>query len=208
MKYILNIGFGIVGLITMISCQTKWNYLDTGLVNRRFDGNMYAYFHSNRYDWDSTLILIEKAGLADLFKGNDPEYKEITFLGPTNHSIRRWMINNRIASLRTLEDERCRAIILRHVIKGKHMRDDIPEGEQKNLQEMGEGGKIYTTEGEARLWIFTFKDEYNGVAGTGSKNIYLYSLDKKVNMEIASSNIEPDNGVVHSLSYAYTLEEL
>ena len=208
MRYIINIGIGVVGLISMISCQTKWNYVDTGLVNGRFPGTMYEYFHSNHYDWDSTLILIEKAGLTELFEGKDPEYKEITFLGPTNHSIRRWMIENKITSLRALDDERCRDMILRHVIKGKYMRDDIPEGKPGSAQEVGEGGQIYSSVGGVRLWLYTFREEYQGVAGTGSVNIYLFSVDKKVNIDIASSNIEPDNGVVHALSYAYTLEEL
>ena len=208
MRYILNIGLVIAGLITAVSCQTKWNYVDTGLVNGRFDGTMYEYFHSNHYDWDSTLVLIEMAGLRDLFDGKDPEFKQVTFLGPTNHSIRRWMKEKKITSLRTLESEKCRAIILRHVIKGKYMRDDIPAGKQENSQQVGEGGQLFTSAGGANLWLYTFKEEYQGVAGTGSLNIYMYSVDKKVNIDIASSNIEPDNGVVHSLSYAYTLEEL
>lgn len=181
--------------------------MDTGLVNGRFHGTMYEYLNSNHYDWDSTLVLIEMAGLRDLFDGKDANFKEITFLGPTNHSIRRWMREKRSIHS-TLESEKCRELILRHVIKGKYMRDDIPEGQQTDAQGIGEGGHVYTSEGGARLWLYTFRDEYQGVAGTGSLNIYLYAIDKKVNIDIASSDIEPDNGVVHSLSYAYTLEEL
>lgn len=194
----------VVLFVSVISCQTKWNFENTGFVDGHFDGTMYEYLQSNHYDWDSTVLLIERAGLEDLFNGNDPEYKEITFLGPTNHSIRKWMRNNGVKSLNTIEPEKCKEMILRHVIKGKYMRKDIPAGKRgENAQQQGEGGQVYTSVGGAKLWLFTFQEEYSGVIGTGAVNIYLFSLDKLANIDIASSDIEPNNGVVHSLSYEF-----
>lgn len=208
MKYVFNIVLLGVFICLTIGCSTKWNYVDTGHVDGRFHGTMYEYFHSNPYDWDSTLVLIEKAGLVDLFDGKDPKYKEITFLGPTNHSIRRWMIENDITSLATLEIDVCREMILRHVIPGKFMRADIPFGTQANAQEKGEGGQEYVSVGGIKLWIYTFQGAYEDVAESGSIDIYIYVEEKGRNIKVASSNIEPDNGVVHSLEYAYTLGEL
>ena len=49
-----NIGIILV-LLSLFSCETKYNYIDSGLANGRFDGTMYDYLHSNSYDWDSTL---------------------------------------------------------------------------------------------------------------------------------------------------------
>ena len=52
-----NIGIILV-LLSLFSCETKYNYIDSGLANGRFDGTMYDYLHSNSYDWDSTLLLV------------------------------------------------------------------------------------------------------------------------------------------------------
>ena len=76
-----NIGIILV-LLSLFSCETKYNYIDSGLANGRFDGTMYDYLHSNSYDWDSTLLLVERAGLEDLFQGKQGGYEKITFFGP------------------------------------------------------------------------------------------------------------------------------
>lgn len=67
------------------SC-TKYDYIDGGLVKGVHDCSMWDYFHTDSYDWDSTIVMIEHAGLKSLFDGTG-EYKEITFFGLTNHSI-------------------------------------------------------------------------------------------------------------------------
>ena len=77
-------------VLTIVSCTTDYNMNNTGLANGKFDGTMYDYFHSDSYNWDSLIIMIDRAGLQDLFNGEVEGYEEITFWGPTNNSIRRW----------------------------------------------------------------------------------------------------------------------
>ena len=50
---------------------------------------MYEYLHSDSYNWDSLLMFIDYLGLEEYFTGKKAGYEEITFFGPTNHSIRR-----------------------------------------------------------------------------------------------------------------------
>ena len=90
-----SIVFSVVVLF-LFSCNTKYNIIDTGLANGKFAGNMYEYLQSNHYDWDSTVLMIKKADLVDLFEGKRAGYEKITFFGPTNHSIRKYMLDNGI----------------------------------------------------------------------------------------------------------------
>ena len=242
MKYIMSIGI----LFLLASCNTKYNIIDTGVVNGKFNGNMYEYLQSNHYDWDSTLLMIQQANLVDLFEGKRVGYEKITFFGPTNHSIRRYMLDNSIERVADMDEEFCYDMIMRCVVKGKYMRKDIPFGkpavneaegddgyepddewtdpDDEGTEEPGDdgeadgegsdkyqgtGGIVFTGEMGNHFWIYSFQESYNDVAGVGAIVLYVVSLDnggKKI--DIASTDIEPTNGVVHSLHYNFTLEDL
>lgn len=58
-----------VSMITLVSCNTDYNYIDSGLSNGVHDCTMYDYFKTDSYNWDTTRLMIDRAGLADLFKG-------------------------------------------------------------------------------------------------------------------------------------------
>lgn len=257
MKYIIS----IVGLFLLVSCNTKYNMIETGLVNGKFDGNMYEYLQSNRYDWDSTRLMIKRAHLVDLFEGKREGFEQITFFGPTNHSIRRYMIEKNIPSIAEMEVDTCYKMIMQCVVKGKHMRDDIPRGKDtgrksdvsgdgddddevdySNYSDYGdsdygdgdygdgdygdgdEGGTeepqpeinpddyigtdgiVFTSVLGNRFWIYSFQDSYNDVAGVGAIVLFIKALDNRgKHIDIASTDIEPTNGVVHSLHYNFTL---
>lgn len=245
MKYIIFMAI----FFLLMSCNTKYNIIDTGVANGKFDGNMYEYLQSNSYDWDSTRLMIEKANLVDLFEGKRAGYEQITFFGPTNHSIRRYMIKEGISSVAEMDEEFCYKAIMECVVKGKHMRDDIPrgkdtgresdvvddeddyygdgdyddgdygdgdfgdEGETEEPQPtvnpdeyIGTDGVVFTSEAGSRFWIYSFQESYNDVAGVGAVVLFIRALDNKGNkIDVASTNIEPTNGVVHSLHYNFTL---
>lgn len=195
---------GIVFCVLGTSC-TKNEFQKTGISNGRFDGTMLEYMKAHSYDWDSTVIMIEHAGLEDLFNGNE----KITFFGPTNFSILRYMLENDIERVRDMDADFCRNTLLRHVLKGKMMRTDFKHGVKSSKGELiGEGGDTYTLMGGNEIWAYTFKDEYNGVKEMGPLLLYISSIDTHKRIEIASGDIEPDNGVVHSLAYNFTLGEM
>ena len=207
----------VVVLFTFGSCETNYGTINTGLANGKFDGSMYEYFQANHYDWDSLVLMIDRAGLKDVFTGERAGYEEITFFGPTNHTIRLWMYKseqrwdselqqmvvikkayNRVDEI-PVED--CRRLVMEHVVKGIYMRDDIPEG---TLAESGdrEGGMTLTGVEGNSFWIFSFRGMYQGIAGQGAVSLKLIS-EIGQEIKVASSNLESDNGVVHSLHYDY-----
>lgn len=230
MKYILFMAI----FFLLVSCNTKYNIIDTGLANGKFDGNMYEYLLSNRYNWDSTRLMVEKANLVDLFEGKREGFEQITFFGPTNHSIRRYMLDEGISSIAEMDEEFCYEMIMRCVVKGKFMRDDIPLGKNTASEDDGDddfddfdeyneyddedghtdenqgtGGTVIMGAMGNRFWIYSFRESYNEVAGVGAVVLYIKSLETGGTMiDVASTNIVPTNGVVHSLHYNFTLGDL
>ena len=83
----------IIVLLCGLGACTKNNFIDTGICNGRFDGSLLEYLEApaNSYNWDSTALMGYRAGddVVRLFEGQDPDHPEITFVGITNHSIRR-----------------------------------------------------------------------------------------------------------------------
>lgn len=195
---------GIVFLFIGNSC-TKNEFQKTGISNGRFEGTMLEYMRAHSYDWDSTVVMIEHAGLESLFEGDE----KITFFGPTNLSILRYMLENNIERVRDMDADFCRTTLLRHVMKGKMMCSEFEPGLKATGSELiGSGGDTYTLMGGNKIWAYTFKEEYNSVAGMGPIRLYVASIDAHKKIEIASGDIEPDNGVVHSLAYNFTLGEM
>lgn len=72
-----------LGSLLHVGC-TKDNYIDTGISNGRYHGNLMQYMASNSYDWDSTILLVRHAGeeMVRLFEGKDPAHKELRFSVP------------------------------------------------------------------------------------------------------------------------------
>lgn len=197
--------FIVISFLT-ISC-TKDNFIDTGISNGRFSGNVLEYMATNPYDWDSTRLLIEHAGedMVRLFKGEDPTHKEITFLGITNHSIRRHILENGLKRVSDLDKEWCRKMLLQHIIDGKLYRKDIPVGKQGEFGTIGTGGMTVKTLDGKEVWIYiVIEDQGMGEGEFLPKHIYVNFMSTQ-NFAIASGDIEPDNAIIHALDYNFTL---
>ena len=219
-----------LGSLLHVGC-TKDNYIDTGISNGRYHGNLMQYMASNSYDWDSTILLVRHAGeeMVRLFEGKDPAHKEITFFGITNHSIRRHLLEfghkrvsefqqmptNRMIRRHLLEfghkrvsdldPEWCREMLLRHVIDGKLYRKDIPYGEPTTYGSPGTGGSYLTTLAGTQIWVFIMKQSKNGVVENAPKPIHISFMNSQPIFAIASGDIEPDNCIVHALEYNFAL---
>ncbi len=201
-------------VLPLISCGTKYNYLDTGTSNPRFDGDMYEYLESSPYNWSIVVEIIDRAHLEEMFRTDD-----ITFLGLTNHTLRAWVIEGGTGfehGWRKVEDipeEMCRAIVLSHVIDTKMLRDEIERIEMNEKGEYVGGGRVVKTLYGNYVWLWTKQDPYMGVEGLGPVTLSLTTLDYDKTTQlntnrIASGDIQPDNGVVHALEYSYRLDNI
>ena len=197
-------------LILLFGC-TKDNYIDTGISNGRHNCSLFEYMQQHPYDWDSTVIMVQHAGLESLFENNDLDgkhYDNITFFGVTNHSIRRYLLENGLKKVTDLRADVCRKVLLRCIVEGKIYRDDIPRGkESSGLSVIGEGGVNLTTLGGSSIWIYSFADAYAGVPNIGAVSLYGVIINSSRQFQIASADIEPNNCVVHSFDYGVTIDD-
>lgn len=222
-KTLIVAGLALATLSTLGSC-TKYNIIETGYANGKHNTSMMGYFSEAPYNWSLTQQLIKHAGVESIFTAEATTGKGITFLGITDFSILRYILQlqekeNAVAEEEgrepkkiTLEDipqEEAKEMILNCVIPERLMLADIPAGKPSTDEEtlVGTGGKVYQTLGGSELWVYTFREAYNGIPNTGAVSIYVVSADKEKRVQIASSDIQTLTGVVHSLPYSFTLGE-
>lgn len=222
-----------IALAVMACCScTDYNYIDSGLADGKHDCSMWEYLKSDAHNWDSTVIMIEHAGLKDVFEGNSI-YGQITFFGVTNKSILLYILyhNDELDQLKADGEEVdyndywhrvtdipagiCRQMLMQLIVPKRLMLADIPRG---NLITSSEGiatdaeigGGMYKTLGNTPLFLYTFQEDYKGIAGKGETRIYMVSSVESIPVKnpVASCNIETLNGVVHSLEYDFLLTNL
>ena len=207
--------------ISLSSC-VKNGYIDTGLVDGRHDGTIWEYLNMdnelNNYNWDSTVLVIEKAGLVDYF--NDPN-ANITFFAPTSLSIMRYMYEDinpnyyvfepRYEKIEQIPANICRELLMKYVIKGKYKVQDFKKGEPVQGRYYGKEGEFLTTEGGNEIWTCKWTKNYfkNGIELVDGETILLMSSKEyQYEITINSSDIEPNNGIVHSLTYGHVFGKI
>ena len=198
----------VVMVLCFCSC-TKYNYINGGTANGIHDCTMWEYFHTNSYDWDSTVVMIENAGLKSLFDGTG-EYKQITFFGLTSNSILRYMLENNYERVTDIPVGKCQDIIQKLVAPKRIMLNDVPRG---NRIQSGGGIESAFVEYDGlvfdcirgSLFLWTQRMAYNDIEDTGEIALYIASRnqDGTRNERVASTDIQTTNGVVHSLNYDF-----
>lgn len=183
-----------------ISC-TKYNLIKTGRANGKHNVPMAQYFKGDPYNWSLTQELIAHADLSELFTQTGGE--GFTFLGITNHSIRRYLFELQDKENREAEDEdrdpreikvtdipkaEAKAMLERCIIKGRVKLADIPAGtfviirekpdpdtfeEGQILAVEATGGKEYETLAGTKLWMYTFREPYATIPKAGPTSIYV-----------------------------------
>lgn len=151
----------------VIACGTggceKDTFHDTGLADGVFDGTAWEYMQAGHGNWDSLVIMIRKAGLADLFDGKDPDCPQMTVFGLTNLSIVQFLLRTTdgegelvYRSVADMPDALCREILLSYVIAGRHVRVDFPYEVQGTL----EGGTVFETLNGLDLRVYRVKGSW------------------------------------------------
>lgn len=200
-----------IGLLLACSACDDNYYHDSGLANGKHDCTMWEYFQTDHENWDSTMMLIEHAGLKDIFDGTNPDYKEITFFGVTNLSINQFLfktINDNWEPLyNRIEDipvGLCREMLLSHVVAGKLMKSECDYEERGTLT----GGTTVKTLSGIELRVYRTKSSYSGIPDIGAEGLAIHAPVSGQMATIASADIEVTNGVVHSLDYTYQFTQL
>lgn len=204
MKYIW---VNLVLLLLLAGCDTKQNWIDTGVASPYHDCSIMEYLRGDPYNWELTIEMIERADLTDMFEGEDLDHETITFFAPPSYSILRYLWDNDMESVSELTPEFCRQTILNHVVNGKYLKADIAYRDPDYLitDPNQDGGTALTTLGGRQLKAYVDKSEYAGVPDAGPETMYLYSFSAYMQVPLATPDIQPLNGVVHALNYNFIL---
>ena len=222
----------LTGLLS--ACDTKQNWIDTGVCSPYHDCSIMEYLRNDSANWYLTVKLIERASLEDLFEGNRSGYENITFFAPTSYSVLRYVWDKASGRLEhprdesmwraltedeknypdqlveQLDKEWCREMVLRHVVKGKYLKADVAlrNREYPANDERQDGCTDLVCESGNKIRVYRDKSDYGGVPEAGAELLLVYSFDAMQRVPMASPDIQPLNGVVHALAYTYPLGKI
>ncbi len=136
MKHIFLKAAAVLMMMYGLSSCKKSAIIDGGVSNPRVNMTTYDYLKSNSWHlFDTTLILIDKAGMKDIING------DVTFFAPTNYSINKYIATRRDAArkisekldytldslLKEFTPQMLRDSMSRYCFKGKVTRDQMTE---------------------------------------------------------------------------------
>lgn len=208
-------------MIAVSSCSKDNYYKDGGLAKAQFNGTVMQYLQSNP-KFDTIAQIVKLAKMDDIFSKEN-----ITFFAPTDEVIRRsiGIVNGSIPemqgglnqqlydlkkdTIRKLEDipsNIWRKYLMRYVLKGKYLLKDFPQLDF-NLRPLYPGGYYYGYNGDLSN-IGVVYNTANTVRYAGYRQLCIAaiidpsnpSLYQFMSAAVASSDIQPTNGVVHVLA--------
>ena len=131
----------VLTIASLMVCCDKDNYIDSGIHEQKHDCTVWEYFHTDRANWDSLIVMIEHAGMIKYFDGTNKD--EITILAPTNHSINQYLFQTLDDNGERLHEkvtdipaDECREMLLSYMIHGKKFLEDF-DHEVKGTQTGG-----------------------------------------------------------------------
>ena len=135
---------------------------------------------------------------------------EITFWGFPSYSVLRYLYDKKMENVTEIDKETARELVLMHVMKGKVLSEEIAYRDEEYYiydEKQTGGTDLYTLKG-VHLRAYIEKSDYLYVPDGGREELHLYSFTGKAVVPLASPNIQPLNGVVHSLDYSYKLGDI
>lgn len=212
----------VLGFTTLISsCSKDEYYIDGGKANPVFDGTVLQYLESNP-KFDTIAQIVKLAEMEDVFNN-----EEITFFAPTDEVIRRTIgiVNSRFDDIRNklnqqLFDENrdtirvlsdippaiWRRYLMRYIRKGKLLAKDVPQLDY-DLRPLYPGGYYFGYNGDL-FNIGVVYNQANGVKYTGYRQLTISFVPDQslpnsyIAAAVATSDVQPKNGVVHVLAIA------
>ncbi|MEO6520291.1 MAG: fasciclin domain-containing protein [Mucilaginibacter sp.] len=196
-------------VLMFVACKKNNYYVDGGLSDPNFKGNMLQYLQAKPFYFDTIATVIKMAGLEQNFQQDD-----MTFFAPTDHSIARIILftnqqlyangKDTIKTLAEVSPSIWRKYLKRYMFHGANKLNDYPQLDL-NIQALYPGQDYYSY-GNDILNIGVVYDDVNGIKYAGYRHLvisYIPDLNKPLywyTNYISSSDIKPTNGVVHTLN--------
>ncbi len=200
----------IMVMVLCCLCGTgcKDYFIDEGVPNPVFDGNMLEFLENDPDNWSLTVELIGRAGLQSLFRGEDPDCPEITFFAPTNLSIYQFLFKTTgsegkrlYATVGDIPEEECRELVLAYVVAGSRQKEDFDYEVKGTL----EGGTVVRTLSDLELRVYRTKTAVNGIPDIGPEGMGIHFLSSGHLATVVSAGHVTNTGMVHALSSTFQL---
>lgn len=212
------LSFICLGLILMFfSCKQDDYYMDGGIAEAKFDGDMLQYLESKPAEFDTIAQIVKLAGLEEVFRKDS-----ITFFAPPDEvikntigTVKRGGLNAELYyrgkdTIKTLSDVDSliwRKYLSRYIFNGKNLLKDYPQIDF-SLLSIYPGGLYVSRSGDVST-IGVDYESANGVKYIGYRKLVISFIPDISNPDnrpytnyISSSDIQPENGVVHTLRHS------
>ncbi|WP_181182406.1 fasciclin domain-containing protein [Sphingobacterium lumbrici] len=196
--------------ITAVSLSCTKYYFDGGVHDPKYNGTILDYMKEKKPFFDSTLMVIELAGMTDVFQNEN-----VTFFAPpggTVHNViqnlnRHLRFNGKdtVSRLDQIKSEVWRNTLSQYIFRGTNLLKDYPQ--RDTLSYVAYPGQNYTSYGGDIMNIGVIFNDAGGVTYAGYRQLYIaYIPDLSnpqvslTNIPVATSDIQPKNGVIHVLN--------
>lgn len=212
-------------LLLVSSCSKDDYYEDGGRAQAEFDGSILDYLETKPVLFDTIVEIIKLAGLEETFRN-----EEFTFFSPADQDIKDIIGTNRttgvnnelfrlgldtITKLSDIDSTIWRKHLMKYMFKGKNRLEDYPQVDFTLLGTFP-GQNYIAYSGNITNIGVVFNDviqrdgngnEISRLKYKGYRQLYISNyLDNNTptlfgNYPIATSDIQPHNGILHVLDY-------
>ena len=201
----------LLSLIIIWSCSDDDYLISTGIHEAQFEGTIFDYLNSKPIHFDSVTKIIELAGMEEVFNEDT-----ITFFAPSNpsiiQSVRALNANlysrgqDTVSDLNQVSPEVWRELLSLYIVEGEYLLKDIPQLDTINLDAFS--GQGFISYGGRPMNVGVVYFDAGEVQYAGYRQLYYSYMsnlanqeESMINVAVASSDIQPNNGVVHVLRY-------
>jgi hypothetical protein len=203
-------------LLILNACKRDEYYRDGGLANPNFNGNMLQYLQAKKVPFDTIAQIVKLAGLESNFSNED-----FTFFAPDDEVIKKTIgtvktdgLNNflfysgkdTVKTLDQISPVIWRRYLQRYMFKGVNRLKDYQQIDF-DVKSVYPGGLYYSLAGNISNIGVTYGTA-NNIKYIGYRQLNLTYIpdaskpnDNWYINKVASSDIKPTNGVVHTLAY-------
>ncbi len=203
-------------LLLLNACKRDEYYIDGGKANADYPGSMLKYLQDKKVPFDTVAQIVKLAGLEQQFSSEN-----FTFFAFDDDVIKRTIgnvktpgLNNYLFyagkdTLKTLDQIQpaiWKKYVQRYMFKGINRLRDYPQIDL-GLRTIYPGALYYDYNNSVANVGVNFNDA-NGVKYIGYRQLMFSFIpdvskpnDNWTTIPVASSDIKPTNGVVHTLSY-------
>lgn len=202
-------------VLGLSSCNKDDYFMDGGLAQGDFKGNMMEYLESKPKDFDTIVQVIKLAGMEEAFRN-----EKLTFFAPNDKLIRESIKNinprlndlylDTIVRLSDIEPEIWAKYLSRYLFKGAYQLADYPQIDFELINTFP--GQNYLSYDGSVLNVGVVYEPANGVKYMGYRRLVLSYIpdiakpkDNWLTSTISSSDIHTTNGYVHTLAFDWRL---